>query len=185
MTDAQDQAFTVDDLRRLFGAGSVRVLLDWDALRSRRASVQLRVLTCPVDLHLLRSTWYVDPVRRREVDHGVAERLPVLHQDVPSCIDLLDGGRAEKIRSIAADATSFKGPVLLPCYRLPDDELLVLDGNHRVAAAALRRAELRCLALVVQGPIDAAVLPDLRQWQQQGHEGRQGRTTIDRPGAGP
>lgn len=56
------------------------------------------------------------------------------------------------------------GPI--PVYSLPDNRYFLLDGNHRMIAAAREQKGFPIRAVVVNGPIDEQFLPDLRHWSK-------------------
>lgn len=57
-------------------------------------------------------------------------------------------------------------PFAFPCYRLPDDAALVLDGNHRFLSLLNWCPDEVVVALIIEGPLDRRVLPDLIYWEK-------------------
>lgn len=60
--------------------------------------------------------------------------------------------------------SSNNSPLVFPAYRLPDDEYLLLDGNHRVVAAVVVE-KLPITLHVLRGNISKEILPDLWRWE--------------------
>lgn len=175
---------SVADVRSLFGPPVTRVMLDWDALDAAHAPVTVQVLT-GTGLHRLLTPWYLHPRTGREVSYDHPDATPLRAAEVPSHLAGLDPERLARINAIADSCTPHAETWLLPCYALPtfpartetgpdgpdgpgeEGDLLLLDGNHRIAAHFVHHLHARVLALVVHGPLDPAVLPDLANHARQ------------------
>lgn len=160
-------AGTVDfqQFETLFGPPLVRVLLDWDELRRRRTPVQVLAFDTMEALTNWHAPWYEDH-DRREVDHATSPAPPLTFAQIAGRIDD-PGTRWRRLRGVAADLAAMPPSVLvIATYDLGEAGHLVLDGNHRLAAIISRHLPgWRVAALAVQGPVSAAVLPDLRHFE--------------------
>lgn len=159
-----------------------RVGLAWGAVAHSDWQIDARVTDSRADLASWYFPWYLGPdgtavdyldpngrpiaigewdtlrpaglsFRRSDVDLQAARFREVTER---AEVDL----EAARFHEVSAPAQ-----VVVPAYGLPDDRLLVLDGNHRLAAL-MQETELafHCTAVVLHGPIDEAVLSDLRHW---------------------
>ncbi|NUT99820.1 MAG: hypothetical protein HOY78_48200 [Saccharothrix sp.] len=142
--------FSLADFRTVFGDGSVRVLLDWDAVAG--CEVDLRVSRSRDLLGGLFTVWYAGGA---EFDADGARPLRVR--------DAVDE-RPDRIAPIEASLRAANRPVqlTLPVYALPGDDHLLLDATHRSVAAFRSGLPVRLLLFALRGPVDPAVLPDLR-----------------------
>lgn len=140
---------------RAFREPVTQVRLDWDALRAVEPRVDVDTVT-EVDAVLgWYTTWYV--ADGAESDYSVGAR-PLRLSDVAEHRNALDDERRGRIDAVAHSAP---GVVAVAAYALPRGERLVIDGNHRLAAAVLHGLPLRAVVATVHGPLDARVLPDL------------------------
>ncbi len=150
----------VSDFKTLFG-DSIRTWLDWGALDDENARVEDLVLTAREDVGELYTVWHVDP----EGNPGESSHP----QHRPLTIAQAAGtrwpeGRQEKIDRIGGELADDDEPVQLtvPVYRA-DDNLVVLDSNHRIVGAYRAQADLRVLLVVLAGPASSLILPGLAQ----------------------
>lgn len=137
---------------------SVRVMCDWDRLLDLNvlATVKTFSTSNAADLH---TPWYLDD--EGEIPYSEANSPPLRLREAKDRFDLLDEDRRFKINDIQGEGLLI-GPV--PCYSLPDGTVLLMDGNHRIASAFIFGTDLPFYGLVLHGPIDEAILPDLKFW---------------------
>ncbi|MBB5955781.1 hypothetical protein FHS29_002362 [Saccharothrix tamanrassetensis] len=146
---------TLAEFVALFGDGSVRVLLDWDALGARGCPVD-QVVSRSVDvLGDLFTVWYAEGA-----EYTATGARPLRVRDVTLSGDV----RGERVLAIERSYRAAGRPVqlTLPVYALPQERYLLLDATHRSVAAFRSGLPVRLLLCVLRGPVDAAVLPDLR-----------------------
>jgi hypothetical protein len=134
----------------------IEVLLNWHLLSPSNPSIRLQRLQLPGDAGRIFTPWYLD-------GSGVAR-------------DYFDDGAMPQNVSSAAQSDALKkrhrfhyqegSPtvVVAPAYGLPNGGVLLLDGNHRVVSAYLGGVNLLLMAFVIEGPLDAKILPDLEHW---------------------
>ena len=143
-------------------AASARVALDWRRLRDQEPIVGVEVVTDRSLLRRWHTTWYV--ADGREVDY-TSGTTPLTFGEVAEQFGALDPERRAAIDSIAAELRDGYGaPVFVAAYALPEGGRLVLDGNHRIAAATRYDLPVTVVAAVVHAPAKASVLPDLAAW---------------------
>lgn len=146
----------------MFGPPVTRVMLDWSLLFASGATVSAQPLAYD-DLDRLITAWYVDVPAGCEVSYEDPAGTPVRASEVPDRLAALEPGRVERMAEIASSCTPGAEAWMVPCYAV-DDDLLLLDGNHRVGAHFVHRLDARVLAIVIHGPLDAAILPDLARF---------------------
>ncbi|MEX5301689.1 hypothetical protein [Kocuria sabuli] len=150
----------VSDFKTLFG-DSIRTWLDWDALDDENARVEHLVLSAREGVGELYTVWHVDPEGNPgEWSHPQHRPLTIAQAAGTSWPD----DRQEKLDRIGEELADDDEPVQLtvPVYRA-DDNLVVLDSNHRVVGAYRAEADLRVLLVVLAGPASSLILPGLAQ----------------------
>lgn len=161
----------VSGFKTLFGE-SVRTWMDWDAVGEDNASVEDRVITAREDVGELWTVWHVDP-EGNPGEWSEPQNKP-LQVSEAAVHDWPEDRRAkiERMREQFTDEKDEPVVMALPAYRA-GDEFIVLDSNHRLIAAYLAEVPLRILAVILDGPLSARVLPGLRHFQDQDpHAGR-------------
>lgn len=147
----------------IFGDGAVRAKLDWRRVVDECA-VEERYSRSRKELGELYTVWYADDSGRdARYDHQDVRPLRVSEVGITEAS--WPPARAAKIAELRREYSSTDRPVplLLPCYRA-GDELVLLDGNHRAAAAYPTDADTRLLLYILRGPTDSGMLPDLRHF---------------------
>ena len=159
-----------------------RVGLAWEAVARSDWPVDFRVTDARADVASWYFPWYLGPdgtavdyldPNGRPIEIGEWETLREFGLSFRrGDVDL----QAARFREVSArgdvdlEAARFHElrahvQVVVPAYALPNDRLLVLDGNHRLAAL-MQETDLsfQCTAVILGGPINEAVLADLRHW---------------------
>ena len=142
----------------------IRVQLDWETVRRAEWPVSAQVVTSTTELNDWYFPWYIRADGREgTTDADEAHPIPIREWPV-------DGYSAHR-EAVDKQLTLLRAltpPVqlLLATYSLPGLGHLVLDGNHRIAAAVEGNLSFVALAITLRGPIEPSVLPDLRHWQQ-------------------
>ncbi|WP_141817618.1 hypothetical protein [Ornithinimicrobium humiphilum] len=152
----------IETFRDLFGPPVVRSLLDWEALLRLRPAVTTQVMVSAESIGGLRTTWYLDETGAGEVDYATSSCPPITVAEAAARLHDLDPARQRHLDATARHLGT--QAILAPLYRLNHHDLLILDGNHRLVAAYLRGTEVRVLAMILHGPLDPQVLPDLAFW---------------------
>jgi len=141
---------------------SVRVLLDWRAIDGSDSPVEVQVAASTDDLDGWYFPWHVgqDGDETRFDDPG-ARPLRILDWPQPGFT-----GHRKAVDAMAASLRAFPGPVqlIVAAYALPQEGRVALDGNHRLAAIVQEGLSFRALVVTLYGPLDDAILPDLRYW---------------------
>jgi hypothetical protein len=141
----------------------IRVLLDWEAVKQAEWPIDLRVVESSDELHDWYFPWYTG-ADGQEASVDAEDARPVAVQAWPT--DGSDPHRKQvdvQLRLFRKLTTPVQ--LLLATYSLPREGHLVLDGNHRLAAAIQGNVPFIALTVTLHGPIDANVLPDLRHWE--------------------
>ncbi|MFJ8912609.1 hypothetical protein [Amycolatopsis sp. NPDC102389] len=145
---------------RLFGGGDIRVKLDWQRV-AEECVVEERFTCSREELGQLCTVWYVDEFGR-DAGYDYEGARPLRVSEVEITEATWPPARASMIAALRRDYASADSTVTLtlPAY-LVGGEVVLLDGNHRAAAAYLAEADT-CLRLyLLSGPTDSEVLPDL------------------------
>lgn len=160
------------------GRDRIRVRLDWDRLArlvgAHDGGVRIeRVQTAiePRDLVALapyHAPWYHDPASpsRGEVDHDAPGAHPIRHEQAARDRTLVEPGRDARITAVENwySARAISGPIhlTLATWAVAPDRILVLDGNHRLAAVA-RLVGDGCPVMITEFRVTGAagVLPPL------------------------
>ena len=145
-----------DEFEALF-RGNIRVLFDWTLLRSANYPVRPRLLRHPTEWSAWLTPWYAAGDAGEDYLRGEA---PLRFSAVAENPGVLTARRQEKLRAIAADLRRSPHALLVAAYDYGAGTI-VLDGNHRLAAAIAFGGEQPALAITVSGPADPAILPDL------------------------
>lgn len=153
------QELRVSDVPELILSPDIRVELDRATLI--RLDPTIRVLVGRIaDLaDRIYPPWYYGANGRISHDDPTAVPKPI--SELVACEDF--------------DDRHSVGPLVLPCYALPEGELC-LDGNHRLSAALRFNPGLTIVLLSVEGPVERAILPDLRFWEEQSRAAEPGKT---------
>nr|WP_199045498.1 hypothetical protein [Dyella sp. ASV24] len=134
----------------------IRVSLNWQLLSESNASIKLQQLQLPGDAGRIFTPWYLD---------GSGAACNYFDQGaVPQNVSSAAQSEALKKRHGFHYQHGAPTVVVAPAYGLPDGGVLLLDGNHRVVSAYLGGVNLLLMAFVIEGPLDAQILPDLEYW---------------------
>jgi hypothetical protein len=161
----------VSEFVRVFRDSGIRAELDWDLINDFEFSVEENYSSLHEDLARLRTVWYLSP-DGRPGDYRNRNDRPMSLVEAVEGLDDAPPTRRQKITLLDDWFCRYVDPVqlVLPCYRLPAAELLILDGTHRAAAAYRGQHEFRMFAFILVGPVNSAVLPDLAHFGGQPEE---------------
>lgn len=138
-------------------SSDIRVAIDWKLLMLCRPKVFIKKYKLPVDSDLLWTPWYVN-------SHG--EPRLFFHKDAHP-VSVKSASRNEKIIShynVQKFSLGYLERIKFPAYKLRHDMILLLDGNHRTVAAVKEKCLMKVSALVIDGPLDGNIIPDLSHW---------------------
>jgi hypothetical protein len=98
--------------------------------------------------------------------HWVLARQALIGEVAPQ-IDRLPPANQARLAPFLEDYAGRFGPVCLtlPAYGLPRGRLFVLDGNHRLTALRHLGCPFEVAFLVIDGPPDPTVVPDIAKCQ--------------------
>lgn len=150
----------VQDFRRLF-ADNIRALLAWDLLAAADACISERVITDVEELGRLSTVWYRDR-------HGGAgdwsdpSSTPQSVQEAVEHRQEWAHDRKDRVETFRLEYLRYSEPILMtiPAYKTSAGDLM-LDSTHRAVAAYMSSRDVRVLIMAIEGPISAAILPDL------------------------
>jgi hypothetical protein len=144
------------------------VRFSWDRYLAERWPTSLEVLKSDV----LRARtvnmffpWYLDQERQWVAFEQARARgaRPIRISEIAGVVNSLPKERADAILGMSQQFRTDGKPVLFAVtgYALADGRLIVMDGNHRLAAATLAACDVTVLFFVVRGPRDPDALPDV------------------------
>lgn len=134
----------------------IRVILNWEMFFSCNWPLSLCYFSLPKDADRIYTPWYVGP-------------------DGSNCAFSCANGSPQSVLSASRNhllrnhhEVQDKAPrdliQILPAYRLDEDHVLLLDGNHRVVSSQISESQLAIVAFVIDGPITDRAIPDLKHW---------------------
>ncbi len=136
-------------------ASQIRVKLDWQ--RFEEASVSIRVihLQLPRDLDLLWTPWRsVLGDGESHEGHTAPASVLAVAGDLAVAGHHAGGVRAKEQTVGSADLDA-------PALEISGGRYLLLDGNHKVVAAAIRELPLQLKLFVISKPADMHLLTDI------------------------
>ncbi len=145
--------------------GLIRVQLDWSLVRPETHQVRLAMFDEGADLGDFYFPWYLDDADR-QVGYDGPRARPVSVDESADAVDHFEENRRESIRQIEQGMLHAAEPnrLVVATYALPGARLLLLDGGHHLAAAALAGRPFIAIEFRLEGSVDSAVLPDLQFW---------------------
>jgi hypothetical protein len=156
----------------LLARTDIKVHLNWLKLIADRWPVRVATIRSRAELLSLYTCSYAS-ADRVNLNYDAPGATPMriadlLHRwrDFPDVA--AQGISKERVQDYVERFSSAGGTVRLigAAYDLKEGRLLLLDGHHRaLALASLDRSFMLRLA-VISGPLDEAVLPDLRHWAE-------------------
>lgn len=139
---------SMTDFESLFVLRAIRTWADWESLDDANCTVRAAVLTDVEALRRCQTVWYRSRGRRSDWRDQKASRVTV-------------GDESDRVDLQTLDRRLLDVPHVFPALDLGGGQLMLLDGNHRAAALAALRDPLHVLLLVLTGPPDPMIFPDL------------------------
>ncbi len=134
----------------------IRVIIDWKRFAGSEWTVEQTQLALPRDVRKVWTPWLTPADRTGTHSLGAALSLTEVAED-PTLI-----GEEQATLFDHADELAHGVAIDAPAFALAGGRYLLLDRNHRIAAATiLRRTAILELAVIV-GP-DLTLLPDLAE----------------------
>ena len=135
---------------------SIGVMLNWTQFIASSWPVELRYFALPDDASRIYTPWYARS-DGSVCGYNSSSAVPQSVASVALSTALLDHHRVR-------DTAPPESVAIVPAYRLNDDSILLLDGNHRTVSSQVASSKLAIAAFVINGPIDKQALPDLAHW---------------------
>jgi|SRR5581483_7879698 len=143
------------EFRRRHG-DRIQVVVDWERFAGPEWRIEELALSVPADLGKLWTPW-----RRKTKPAEPGDPPPLSVVQAASDAEVMRDADHRLAKQLARwqDGVTLE----LPAFALPDGMLLLLDGNHKVVAAAVRRGSAALKLAVIRGP-NADLFPDLAGW---------------------
>lgn len=136
-------------------ASEIRVKLDWQRFQDSGVHIRMIHLQLPRDLQLLWTPW------RSVVGDGESHE----GHSAPASVLAVAGDLGVAGRHAAGvrdkEQTVGSADLEAPALELPQGRYLLLDGNHKVVAAAVRQIPLQLKLFVISKPADMQLTPDI------------------------
>lgn len=144
----------------------INVCLNWHRMHRERWPISVSQITSQTDLAKLYMPWYLDP-NEAWVDYAHEAAKPMRVCEAAKKIGRLPIPSQRIVAKYAAIFQASKRPIqlMLPVYRLSSEASLLLDGNHRVVALAIVKPTFELTLALIDGPVEADALPDLKHWE--------------------
>lgn len=136
------------EFESLFAAGAIRTWVDWAALDDTNCHVRAQVCTTSAQLGSCDTVWYRVGDQPAEWRDEQARRARVAEV-------------AAGVEPEGLDGTFLDAPHVFPALNLGDGRVMLLDGNHRAVAMVASGQRFHVLLMVLTGPMDPMIFPDL------------------------
>lgn len=162
--DLEEGVIDGADFRSMF-EGFIGAKLDWALVQAAEPKVAVERCDSLDELAELRTVWYADPAGAFTTFDSPGAR-PVTAGEAANLIEHWPVKRRDAVLELASFYRRSSLPVqlILPTYRLPDGHALLMDGTHRTVAVLVAERPVVAILIELQGPPDAAVLPDLAHY---------------------
>jgi hypothetical protein len=157
----------------LLARTDIKVHLNWLKLIADRWPVRVVTIRSRAELLGLYTCSYASP-DRINLNYDAPNATPMriadlLHRwrDFPDVT--AQGISKERVQDYVDrfSSAAATGRLIGAAYDLKEGRLLLLDGHHRALALASLDLPFRVRLAVISGPLDEAVLPDLRHWMER------------------
>ena len=128
-----------------------------------QAGVSTRILRTPSEVNRLFSVFRATR-RRMFVGSGVPWASPLRIGDLVARLNEVTMPEHARFLPDRFLHDGLPQEVVVPAYSLGDEDLLLLDGNHRATALALTGGPFVLKVRVLEAPVDRRYLFDLRHW---------------------
>lgn len=157
----------VEDFKTVFQGGAVRAWLDWAQVQDGSFCLDETYTRSKDILGSLTTVWYSTPDGEQGDWRNPRDRLLRVHE-ARSGLTSWPDDREQRVATFKTRFAAEAEPIqlVLPAYAVGDEQYLLLDGNHRAAAAYEQNSEVRLLLLALRGPIRGDILPDLNHFEQ-------------------
>lgn len=141
---------------------NIRAMLNWDLLQLYHAFAESKVISTVEELGSLFTVWHVDK-NQKPVSWDDPKAYPLSVTNASESFPVLAEHRRHTISQFQNHYLSSPEPVnlLLPAYRVGSRSVL-LDSTHRAVAVHQAGLNFTAMIVILNGPIDEAILPDLR-----------------------
>ena len=136
------------DFESLFAVRAIRTWVDWEALDDSNCTVRAAILTDVESLRRIHTVWYRNQGEPADWRDQAARRVSV-------------GEEADRVTLDTLDRRLLDVPHVFPALDLGGGQLMLLDGNHRAVALAALGNPIHLLLLILEGPHEPLVFPDL------------------------
>jgi len=167
----RERRVSAEALLSRFFRPSVRILFDWERCTREGWPVEIRIVEELAVVERWHLPWNATPAGAA-TDFLDPTGRPRRLDTIPGTLDQLLPDQRENLDTLVATYRAFARPsqpiqLVAVAYALPDGGALLLDSCHRLCALTLARVLFALLTTVIHGPIDNAVVPELRHWETE------------------
>jgi hypothetical protein len=154
-----------NDFQTIFRDSEMKAWIAWGALEKIGCEIKEVYTRSIEELSLFHTVWYATP-RGTNGDWRNSEDVPLRVGEVMRTFATWPVARRQRITAFRDEFQRRRGPVqlVLPAYGPNAQEVILLDGTHRAAAAWIAKVDVRLIVFAVRGPCDPQILPDLMHY---------------------
>lgn len=148
----------ISEYRTAFGP-EIQIQMNWATLEELNCQIRQVIVELPYNSGTLYTPWYTNSsgVPRKFSDPDANPLTVSAAAKNPGIITY------QQVRQIYTGNLSC---LEFPAYQLPDNRLLLLDGNHRTVSTVIEGRSITIMLFVLDGPVQKQILPDLGHWEQ-------------------
>ena len=161
------QTLPLESFQKLFGS-NIRAMLNWDLLKQHEALIETMVIDTHDEIASLFTVWHIG-MDGAPASWDKAGACPLSIRETIAPSYQWNDQRKHTISSFQNHYLSSPESVnlILPVYRVNTGYVL-LDSTHRVVAVHQAGINFSAMLVVINGPVDERILPDLR-WHTRNH----------------
>src|ERR1700753_137542 len=155
----------LEDFETICRSSEMKSWLNWEAILNQKCEVREIYSRSPEELRNIYTVWYRTP-QGENGDWRNSEDTPLRLGEVTTTAGTWPADRKNRYNYFRETFSNLGDPLMLvlPSYSPNKQDVILLDGTHRAAAALAAKVELRLMIFIVDGPCDSTILPDLNHY---------------------
>ena len=141
-------------------------MFNWDKMARECWPISLRVLSDESELSMIYTPWYLSYQSEQNVSDS--SRKPLKVTEAVTLINEFSKRKDDNVNKISSTYKNARQPIqlIVPAHNIFDHSLIIFASKHRIAALVSSAVDFKVMTFIVEGPVDADVLPDLLYWQE-------------------